>query len=133
MQDVLSNDEPVPLVGERKGSDDDDPIFATGTETGTRDENQNEIRNEDGTRIEPEVQEEESGPASPVFNEAWRSRQNSIKERILAIHLLIQSPGVSDGFMYFWSQPGQVEYYQTVPVLCHEFFAMISTTATMSL
>ncbi len=45
---------------------------------------------------------------------------------------MIQSPGVSDGFMYFWSQPGQVEYYQTVSVLSCEFLAMISTTATMS-
>ncbi len=71
MQDVLSDDELVPLVGEKRGREDDnDPIFATGTETGTRDENQNENGNGDGTRIQPEVQEEESGPASPEFNQA---------------------------------------------------------------
>ena len=124
----------MPLVGEKRGRDDDDdpgPLFATGTQTGTGDKNQNEIENEDRTRTEPEY--EDLVPASPVFNQAWRSRQNSIKERILAIHLLIQSPGVSDGFVYFWSQPGQVEYYQTVPVLSHEFLAMISTMVTMSL
>ena len=42
LQDVLFDDEPVPLVGEKRGrDDDDDPIFATGTETGTGDENKN--------------------------------------------------------------------------------------------
>ena len=42
LQDVLSDDAPVPLVGEKRGrDDDDDPIFATGTETGSGDENQN--------------------------------------------------------------------------------------------
>ncbi len=42
LQDVLSDDEPVPLVGEKRGrDDDDDPIFASGTETGTGDESQN--------------------------------------------------------------------------------------------
>ncbi len=30
------------------------------------------------------------------------------------------------------AEPGQVEYYQTVPVLSHEFLAMVSTTVTMS-
>ena len=109
LQDIPSDDEPAPLVGEKRvHDDDDDPLFATGTQTGTQtgtgNENENENENEDGTRTEPEDEEEESGPASPVFNQAGRSRQNSIKERILVIHLLIQSPGVSDGFVYFWSR-----------------------------
>jgi hypothetical protein len=86
LQDVLSNDEPVPLVGKRKGSDDDDPIFATGTETGTRDENQNENRNEDGTRIDPEVQEEESGPASLVFNQAQFGDVDKTPSRLSMVH-----------------------------------------------
>ena len=30
------------------------------------------------------------------------------------------------------AEPGQVEYYQTVPVLSHEFLAMISTMITIS-
>ncbi len=60
----------MPLVGEKRGrDDDDDPLFATGTQTGTGDENQNENGNEDGTRTEPEVREDESGPASPEFNQ----------------------------------------------------------------
>ncbi len=75
LQDVLSDDEPVPLVGEKRGcDDDDDPILATGTQTGSGHENQNENENKGGTRTEPEEEEEESGPASPVFNQAWRSR-----------------------------------------------------------
>ncbi len=69
MQDVLSDDKPVPLVGKKQGSDYDDPIFATGTEIGTGDENQSENGNEDGTRTEPEVQKEESGPTSPDVQE----------------------------------------------------------------
>ena len=72
MQDTPSDDEPAPLVGEKRvRDDDDDPLFATGTQTGTGDENQNDD-NEDGTRTEPEVEEEESGPASPVFNQAHK-------------------------------------------------------------
>ncbi len=65
MQDVLSDDEPVPLVGEKRGrDDDDDQLFATGTQTGTQtgigDENENENENEDGTRTDPEEEEKES-------------------------------------------------------------------------
>jgi hypothetical protein len=59
LQDVPSDDEPAPLVGEKRvRDDDDDPLFATGTQTGTGDENQND-ENEDGTRTE-EVEEEKN-------------------------------------------------------------------------
>ena len=46
MQNTLSDDEPVPLVGEKRGrDDDDDPLFATGsgTQTGTPDGTGDEI------------------------------------------------------------------------------------------
>ena len=36
LQDVPSDEEPAPLVGEKRvRDDDDDPLFATGTQTGT--------------------------------------------------------------------------------------------------